>query len=64
MLWRVDHPRAREFDVIALPLAFAAMSVALRVPAPTLGQHTDEVLTEPGIEPARMEELKARKVVR
>ena len=35
----------------------------IRGPAPTLGQHTDEVLTETGVTPAEIEDLRGKGVV-
>ena len=35
----------------------------IRRPAPTLGQHTDEVLREAGLDPGQIEELRRQRIV-
>jgi crotonobetainyl-CoA:carnitine CoA-transferase CaiB-like acyl-CoA transferase len=45
------------------PTKFARTPATLRLPAPLLGQHTDEVLREAGYDDAQIAALKARRVV-
>jgi len=64
----VDHPGR---GTLRLPGAFArttspdpeGASIAVRGPAPRLGQHTTEILTELGVTPAELERLRAEGVV-
>lgn len=40
-----DHPRAGEFRTLGVPVKLSHTPGAVRRAAPTLGQHTDEVLS-------------------
>jgi crotonobetainyl-CoA:carnitine CoA-transferase CaiB-like acyl-CoA transferase len=42
------HPTSGEVQCIGLPVKFTDTPGGVRGPAPTLGQHTDEVLAEYG----------------
>jgi crotonobetainyl-CoA:carnitine CoA-transferase CaiB-like acyl-CoA transferase len=50
MVVATDHPVAGRVETIGLPVKFGATPGGVRAPAPTLGQHTAEVLAEYGIE--------------
>jgi crotonobetainyl-CoA:carnitine CoA-transferase CaiB-like acyl-CoA transferase len=45
----LNHPNLGRFETIATPVRFGASDVAVRGPAPELGQHTEEVLLEQGL---------------
>lgn len=45
------------------PITMSALDTSIRNPAPTLGQHTDEILTELGYSPAEITELHTTRVV-
>jgi len=42
----VDHPNAGRVKMLGLPLKFSETPGKVRTPAPELGQHTEEILTE------------------
>ncbi len=42
----IDHPRAGQFQYPGAPYKFSRTPWAIRRPAPLLGEHTDEVLSE------------------
>ena len=48
----VPHPLAARAALVASPMKFSATPVQLRRPPPLLGQHTDEVLAEFGLDAA------------
>jgi crotonobetainyl-CoA:carnitine CoA-transferase CaiB-like acyl-CoA transferase len=55
----MDHPSEGRLRVPATPFALSATPPAPPRPAPRLGEHTEEVLREMGVEPARMAALRA-----
>lgn len=59
----VQHPLAGPLELVASPLKLSATPPALRRAPPLLGQHTDEVLAEIGLAPARVAELRAAGIV-
>ncbi|MEK7714610.1 MAG: CoA transferase, partial [candidate division NC10 bacterium] len=63
MAVEVDHPKAGRTRVLGIPFKLSRTPGAVRRPAPTLGQHTDEVLRELGYDEATIADLRARKVV-
>jgi crotonobetainyl-CoA:carnitine CoA-transferase CaiB-like acyl-CoA transferase len=63
MTARVDHPRRRGLELVASPMKLSATPPTLRRPPPLLGQHTDEVLAELGIEPAQRERWRRSGVI-
>ncbi|HEY4911711.1 MAG TPA: CoA transferase, partial [Methylomirabilota bacterium] len=60
---RVTHPRLGEIPVVGTPLKFSRMAPGVRRAAPLRGQHTDEILAACGFTPARIQELRDKKVV-
>lgn len=44
----LDHPSGRRIKLVASPVLFDGVRPAIRLPAPELGQHTEEVLLELG----------------
>jgi crotonobetainyl-CoA:carnitine CoA-transferase CaiB-like acyl-CoA transferase len=52
-----------EHELPALPFRFRRVDHWLHRPAPTLGQHNDEVLTEIGLRPEEITDLRAAGIV-
>ena len=40
----LDHPLAGKVSLVASPMRFSATPLEHKIPPPTLGQHTDEIL--------------------
>jgi crotonobetainyl-CoA:carnitine CoA-transferase CaiB-like acyl-CoA transferase len=59
LLEEYDHPQARRLRQARNAARFAGTPASIRRPAPVLGQHTDEVLTEIGYAASEIAELRA-----
>jgi formyl-CoA transferase len=53
------HPTAGEVSVTGFPWQYSQTPAEIRVPPPTLGQHTDEVLVSLGYEPGEIRQLRS-----
>lgn len=63
-MWaEVDHPAAGRFETLAAPFTLGSSEVAVRGPAPDVGQHTAEVLRRFGIHHDRVAALFAAGVL-
>ena len=63
MMVETDHPVAGRVKNIGIPIKLSETPGRLQRPAPTLGQHTDEVLRDLGCLPDQIEKLRAEGVV-
>jgi crotonobetainyl-CoA:carnitine CoA-transferase CaiB-like acyl-CoA transferase len=63
MLVELDHPTAGRIKHIGVPVKLSQTPGNIRHAAPTLGQHTDEILAEAGLAPAEIAALRAQRVV-
>jgi crotonobetainyl-CoA:carnitine CoA-transferase CaiB-like acyl-CoA transferase len=63
MIVEETHPRAGRFRTLAPPTRFSATPGAIRTPAPALGEHSDAVLAEAGLDPTEVARLRALGVV-
>ncbi len=60
----MDHPTAGKVPLVASPMRFSATPVEYKLPPPTLGQHTDEILRDVlKLDPAGIAGLRAGKIV-
>lgn len=63
MVVDMDHPRLGPLKALAHPVRLSATPSQARTTAPDLGEHTDEVLTELGIDPHKLADLRAEGVI-
>jgi len=59
----VPHPYTDALELVASPMKLSATPARLTRPPPLLGQHTDEVLAEIGIDGPARQDLRARNVI-
>src|SRR4029077_5268198 len=64
MLVELDHPVAGKLTTLGSPIKLSANPPSIRRPPPTLGQHTDEILAEAGLNEAQITELRENRIVR
>jgi crotonobetainyl-CoA:carnitine CoA-transferase CaiB-like acyl-CoA transferase len=57
MVREVDHPRLGRIKTLGPPAKFSATPLELRLPAPSIGQHTADVLDEIGYARAEIDQL-------
>ena len=64
MVKEVDHPTCGKIKVTGVPVKLSQTPGAVELPPPTLGQHTEEVLTTVlGYSPPEVERLRKEKVI-
>lgn len=63
MVGTVPHPHADALPLVASPMKLSATPPTLRRPPPLLGQHTDEVLAEIGIDADTCARLRAARII-
>jgi crotonobetainyl-CoA:carnitine CoA-transferase CaiB-like acyl-CoA transferase len=59
----VPHPYTDALELVTSPMKLSATPVQITRPPPLLGQHTDEVLAEIGIDGPARQDLRARNVI-
>ena len=63
MVVPLEHPVVGPTRIVGVPVQLSESSSVTLQPAPTLGQHTDEILAELGYSPERVEELRAAEAI-
>jgi formyl-CoA transferase len=58
MVQRFEHPVAGATETLGFASKFSATPQRIRYPSPLLGEHTDEVLADLGLDPTRISELR------
>jgi succinate--hydroxymethylglutarate CoA-transferase len=64
MVKEVDHPECGPIKLVNTPVKYSDSKPGIRIPPPTLGQHTDEILADVlGMKSDEIEELRVEGVV-
>ena len=64
MVKEIDHPTCGKIKVTGIPVKLSQTPGAVELPPPTLGQHTEEILTRVlGYSKSEVEKLKKEKVI-
>ena len=63
MVETIEHPAIGALKMLGIPFKFSDTQCAVRLPPPTLGQHTDDVLRELGHDTASIAALRRDKIV-
>jgi succinate--hydroxymethylglutarate CoA-transferase len=64
MVKEVDHPECGPIKLVNTPVKYSDSKPGIRIPPPTLGQHTDEILADVlGMKSDEIEELRGEGVV-
>jgi crotonobetainyl-CoA:carnitine CoA-transferase CaiB-like acyl-CoA transferase len=64
MVEEIDHPTAGRIKLTGIPVKMSETPAEIRLPPPTLGQHTDEVLRNVlGYDEGRIDSLRSAEVI-
>ena len=63
MIVEQEHPKAGRFKTIGVPVKLAKSPGRIRLPAPALGEHTEQVLSEAGYGDAEILSLRQRGII-
>jgi succinate--hydroxymethylglutarate CoA-transferase len=64
MVKEVNHPACGPIKLVNTPVKWSESKPGIRMPPPTLGQHTNEILSDVlGMDSANIEELRGEGVI-
>ncbi|HCJ28865.1 MAG TPA: CoA transferase [Pseudomonas sp.] len=63
MLVNIPHPMNPDFKMVGSPVKLSDTPVEYKRPAPRLGEHTEKVLSELGLDAAKLAELKEKGII-
>jgi crotonobetainyl-CoA:carnitine CoA-transferase CaiB-like acyl-CoA transferase len=58
MIWELDDPEKGHLRFVGFPIRFSRSAASVRLAPPRLGEHTEEILAEIGIEPGQIVNLR------
>ena len=58
-----DHPEHGKTKMVGFPWSFSDTPASCRLPAPELGQHTEQILSDLGYNAMKIAELREKKVI-
>ncbi|OGD52993.1 hypothetical protein A3K80_03575 [Candidatus Bathyarchaeota archaeon RBG_13_38_9] len=63
LIFDLDCPGSGNVKQLALPVKFSEIKPKIRIPPPSLGQHTDSILDGLGYEKSKIEQLKKKGII-
>ncbi|KAK9480186.1 caib/baif family protein-like protein [Lipomyces japonicus] len=63
MITTVDHPTCGPIKLVSPPVKFSRAKPSIRTAPPTLGQHSNEILSELGYSLAEIKDMKAKGII-
>ena len=63
LLVELPHPEIGSFKTTGLPVKLSSTPGAIERRPPLLGEHSDEILAEVGLDPEAIAELRRREVI-
>lgn len=63
MVTEIEHSGHGNVKMTAFPVKMTNNPCRIRLPAPKLGEHTDEVLTELGLDESEIKELRTKGIL-
>jgi crotonobetainyl-CoA:carnitine CoA-transferase CaiB-like acyl-CoA transferase len=63
MLIDVDHPEKGKIKITRMPISFSKAAPKIRLQAPMLGEHTNEILKELGYTEAEIKQLAKKRII-
>lgn len=59
----IDHPACGPIKLVNTPVKWSESKPGIRLPPPTLGQHTDEILRDLKLSKQEVEELRGEGII-
>lgn len=63
MVKEIDHPACGPIKLVNTPVKWSESKPGIRLPPPTLGQHTDEILRDLKLSKQEVEELRGEGII-
>ena len=63
MILEIDHPKVGKIKLLGIPVRLSKTPGKVRLPSPTLGQHTEEILKKIGYDDNEIKRLREEEVI-